>query len=131
MDVDHKAVVKQAVRKYLEQDHPDRLEEFEFVFEDVYGVIQARIESDKDNIASSNSEAGPGIPFDSGAVVGTVISVACWITACVTVATLKYAGKDLAEDAIRRVADECVKRGADRAVVDRIRDVLVGIMNEF
>ena len=131
MNMERKAVVRETVRRYLEIEASDRLEEFEVVFDDVFRVIDSRIATKNDSGLFQQSESENGIPLDTGLLVGTTISVACCIGVHLSIGALKYAGKKPVEAGIRRVAKSLLQRGADASIVLKMQDILLGILSEL
>lgn len=86
MILDSKKTVHSAVQAYLQDKSPDKLEEFEIVFDDVYETIKRRMSEKTGQVGESQKE---GLAFDAGMVVGTTISVACWISATLVKAVIK------------------------------------------
>ena len=86
MILDSKVIVHSTVQAYLQDKSPDKLEEFEIVFNDVYETIERRMSEKTDQAEESQKE---GLGFDAGLVVGTTISVACWISATLVKAVIK------------------------------------------
>ena len=86
MILDSKKTVHSAVQAYLQDKSPDKLEEFEIVFDDVYETIKRRMSKKTGQVGESQKE---GLAFDAGMVVGTTISVACWISATLVKAVIK------------------------------------------
>lgn len=86
MILDSKKTVHSAVQAYLQDKSPDKLEEFEIVFDDVYETIKRRMSEKTGQVGESQKE---GLAFDAGMVVGTTISVACWISASLVKAVIK------------------------------------------
>lgn len=86
MILDSKKTVHSSVQAYLQDKSPDKLEEFEIVFDDVYETIKRRMSEKTGQGGESQKE---GLAFDPGLVVGTTISVACWISATLVKAVIK------------------------------------------
>lgn len=86
MILDSKKIVHSAMQAYLQDKSPDKLEEFEIVFDDVYETIEKRMSEKTGQVGESQKE---GLAFDAGMVVGTTISVACWISATLVKAVIK------------------------------------------
>lgn len=131
MQVEERTIIKEAVRQYLKDEQPDQLEEFDFVFDDVFRVIRSRIDTEAESHSVGQSDDGEGIPFEVGALQGTTITVACWIATCLLIGTLKYTGKHFAKKSIDEAADSLVNRGAKEKVVHKLRDILSGILAEL
>lgn len=131
MKVDQRTVIKEAVRRYLEDEQPDRLEEFDVVFDDVYRVIRSRVDTEAESHSADRSDDGEGIPFDLGALQGNTITVACWIGMYLLIGTLKYTGKHFTKKAIEKTADDLVKHGAKASIVDTLKDIFSGILAEL
>ncbi|MHC4179844.1 MAG: hypothetical protein ACYSWU_20235 [Planctomycetota bacterium] len=128
MDTDKKTILYKAVKKYLEVDAPDRLEEFEIVFDDVCDAIEQHMREKPDTEETAHDR---GIPFDAGMVAGTVISVACWIGFSLLAAVAKYSAKQGIPPVLDRVEAELAERGVDRNTLRKMRGIVQGVLEEL
>lgn len=128
MLIDKKNVLRHAVRQYLKRDAPHQLDEFDVVFDDVYGIVDRRIQETARTQGSADED---GLPFDAGMFIGTAITTACWIGMYLLLAVIKYAGKFGVEAALDRGVEELAKRGVDENILRKLRTILLGIIGEL
>jgi len=129
MELNEKTVLQETVRKYVEAEHSDQLEEFDTVFDDVYDVVSSRMEEARSREETSVDEEG--LPFDAGIVVGTAISTACWIGLTLLKAAIKYGRERGIKYALDKAEKWLVSKGANPDRVRKLREILEGILENL
>lgn len=113
-----------AVRQYLTENAPHRVEEFDVVFEDVYEVISRRL---TEGLPAEASGASGGLPFDAAMVCGTVITKACWIGMSFLTEALASDPQD-SEECGKRIEEHLAELSADRQMVQRLRTIIGNLL---
>lgn len=124
--IDLKSALRRAVRQYLDAEEPERVEEFEIVFDDVFLVVEGRLREKQPKLKTSGES---GIPFDPGMVAGTVISSACWIGFSLLTAASEYATKRKLAEVLDQAEDELKGAGVNAKMLHRLRHIIQGICN--
>lgn len=124
-----KVLLYRTVRTYLEEQSPEQLDEFDVVFDDVYDVIVHRVQ-EKDQQNGGDSYQGGGLAFDAGAIVGTLITTACWIGFTLLRAAVKYGVKERIRAALDRAQKGMEEAGVKHEKVQKLRQILEGILGE-
>lgn len=108
------AILRQIVEGYLQENHPDLLDEFAVSFEDV-------AESIARGIAADDHPGESQLGFDSTLLTGTVIAAAGWIAAKFLDAAFRDSIKRDLLPRMDRMEKLLVRHGAERKMVKRIR----------
>ena len=122
-----KSLAQRAVQEYFAAEAPERLEEVDFVFSDVYDAMMSQLQ--RKQVLNANAIDG-GIPFDAGLIEGTIISTACWIAVNLVIAAAKYSAKRGTAAALDYAEEELTKQGVNPTVLSRLRQIVQGIVEE-
>ena len=123
-DTTRRELLGAAVRQYLAENSPHRLEEFDVVFADVYEVIARRLSEDSPPVSA---DASKGLPFDASMVFGTTVTKACWIGMSFLTEALATGHHDLTE-CCARIDEQLAKFSADRDMAQRLRIIIEGLL---
>ena len=124
-----KEILRRTVHSYVEGECPDRLEELDVVFDDVYATIDRRMQ---ESTQESAETANGGLPFDVGTVaLGTAITAACLVGAALLRASLKYFGKRGLRKELDRVEKALASRIDRSDLVHKVRVIVEGIAQEL
>lgn len=91
MDFEARGILRSAIGSYLQAEHPNKVDEFELVFDDVYETVKDQI----DALPHSDEELrSPGIAFDVSSIADPVISLSIVVGAVLLKAAAKVVIKD-------------------------------------
>jgi len=128
MNLDTKAALRRVVQSYVSEVCPERLDEFEAVFDGVCDSLSKRFQEAPDSGLGADQE---GAPFDADMVSAGVIVVASFVGFSLLKAVGKYVGKALASEALTKAQEELTQRYGRPDLVRRIRQIVEGIVKEL
>jgi hypothetical protein len=121
MTINAKDIIRTSVREYLEGESPAKLEEFDLVFDGVYRTIEKRMAGQDAKVPSSDDG---GLAFDAGVVVGTPISIACWIAAILVKGFIKGYAKEELPKRLDKIESALASRTNQPELVHRLRRIV-------
>jgi hypothetical protein len=126
--IDQKEAVRDVVRGYLEESHPERVTEFDSTFNVTYSIIERQSNGAAQSEASLEEAA---ISFDASAVDSALVALAC----SVALAFIKAALKDIAKRDLPQILDKVEAKLAEITnhpeLVSAIRKRVQGILQEL
>ena len=128
MDFDTRTVLRSTIRNYLEAEHPDRVDEFELVFDDVFDIVNDRIEDLPD---SDEEMPVSGMGFDVSSIADPVISLSVVIGAIFLKAAAKVIIKDDLPHVLNRLEPRLTDLFGCRELVSRVRHRVQRLLEEI
>ncbi len=126
--MDSRTAVRGVVRDYLGSQPDEDPEELEVVFDDVYDTLERRF-AERDE--GERGAATDGLPFDTGLVSGTVISMTCFVAMALLTAAIKAESKSLAKRMLDRIEEKLTHQTGKPKMVCDIRRRIEHILDEL
>ncbi len=128
MAIDMKDTLRAVVRDYIQEQHPEEIEELDEVFDDVYDTIERRLTEQSCEASDAREDE---LAFDASIITGTTISIACWVALAFIRAGLKDARRRDLPKLLDLMENKLASFGGNRELIHSIRARVEGILQEL